>query len=128
MHKRRETRGLTSVGKQVCIFLCAMTIVALIALPKEPWIGQRQPSQPHSWMVHLEEAQYPQSPPLPVIGISSTFLYHARFSTVFTIRSCRFMFAMDVCAYPFSRKNLALGLSAVLSKPLLVGVTFDQEF
>ena len=66
VHKRREARGLTSIGKQVC---CIHSLFYYIKLTRstEPWSWQRTPVQPHASCGYLEKAQHPQPSSLPVI-------------------------------------------------------------
>lgn len=75
VHKRREARGLTSIGKQVRRVTrrasvlpspCNHNVLTARLNPVEPRSGQGQPLQSHPTGVHLEKAQHPQPPPLPV--------------------------------------------------------------
>ena len=81
----------------------------------EPWIGQGPPLQPHSRLVHLEEAQHPQPPSLPVNAFTVLFLLSSCFLhlPLMSMRSCRFMLAMDVCYHCIPLKMLQ-NLCAIL--------------
>ena len=75
VHKRREARGLTSVGKQVRLIIPLVIIdVSNLMLP-EPWFGQRSPPQPHSRPLNLEETQHSQPSSLSLKGYSLAFSY-----------------------------------------------------
>ena len=77
VHKRREARGLTSVGKQVSLNARSCTHRGLTSLClSEPWPWQGSPLQPHSGLVHLEKAQHPQPPPLPVICCTCSVMHY----------------------------------------------------
>lgn len=69
VHKHRESRGLTSIGKKVCLssFVYPPDTRLLTSFHSEPWSRQGSPLQPHPRLVDLEEAQHPLSPSLPVI-------------------------------------------------------------
>ena len=90
VHKRREARGLTSIGKQVSSTVFFYMWQPFINLPHstEPWSRQGSPLQPHSGLVDLEEAQHPQPPPLPVICRCICSVMHSvSFSIYHTLRT-----------------------------------------
>jgi len=81
VHKRREARGLTSIGKQVgrIIVMCVGDTCSFthITCP-EPWYWKGWEVQQHTSCGHLEKTQHTQPPPLPMIV---SFLCSARLST-----------------------------------------------
>lgn len=83
MHKRREARGLTSVGKQVR--RSPMVLGVFLMFVAEQGTGQGPSSQPRSCSLNLEEAQHTLSSSLPLICLrifccSATTLLHARYA------------------------------------------------
>lgn len=78
VHKKREARGLTSVGKQVGSDKGETCSFAHINFP-EPRHWKRSEVQQHTSCGHLEKTQHAQPPPLPMI-VSFFFLCHARLS------------------------------------------------
>lgn len=68
VHKHRESRGLTSIGKKVRQLLSnkCLVQVKLMFLCAEPWSRQGSPLQPHPRLVDLEKAQHAFSASLPV--------------------------------------------------------------
>lgn len=91
VHKRRETRGLTSVGKQVgrITMMSAKRVPLLITCP-EPRYWKGSEIQQHTSCGHLEKTQHAQPPPLPMMVF---FLCCARLSThntphVMFVRAC----------------------------------------
>jgi hypothetical protein len=92
VHKRREARGLTSVGKQVRLLLLVFTVIFLMFVV-EQGIGQGPSLQPHSCSVDLEEAQHTLSSPLPVICL--------RFSCYFPL----YYFMLAMLCMTMKRQN-----------------------
>ena len=86
VHKKREARGLTSVGKQVgqILMMSAKRFLTHITCPESRY-WKRSEVQQHAPCGHLEKAQHAQPPPLPMIV---NFLCYARLSTHNTSHVC----------------------------------------
>lgn len=80
VHKKREARGLTSVGKQVGRIIMMsgeMCAITHITCP-EPRYWKGSEVQQHTSCGHLEKTQQAQPPPLPMMVY---FLCYARLCT-----------------------------------------------
>jgi hypothetical protein len=100
VHKRREARGLTSIGKQVRHNHRTLRMIP-DTFWTESWAGQGSSSQPHTRSLDLEEAQHAQPSSLPVIlctVVSCFVIFHP------TTR----MFAMVVCSLKFPKYTCTL--------------------
>jgi hypothetical protein len=73
VHKRREARGLTSIGKQVRLVYFTPQEHRAHPIPLESWLGQRTSPQPHACPLDLEETQYSQPSSLPLIVFFKMF-------------------------------------------------------
>jgi ribosomal protein L15E len=75
VHKRREARGLTSIGKQVSVIPLKRGFYSRRCL--ESWYRQGSQVQQHTPCGDLEKTQHSQPAPLPMIV---SFMYYARLS------------------------------------------------
>lgn len=108
VHKHRESRGLTSIGKQVRYTLFTVLDIRL-RLVSEPWSRQGSPSQPHPRSCYLAEAQHPLSPQVPVKSFLTLslcpFVYAPKHCSLRAVCSFHFLQCHSCIMFPVERKD-----------------------